>query len=147
MQQYFDKILKSETGHDFLVSIPYRYIQRLLSSNSLNVTDEHILMDLFEKYLKHRDESALPKLAEEDPEKLFFNLLSDEEKKAREDKKAEEETKKAEEAKAAKDAYEAEKSAQPEWMQYNYTWREKVTETKKECDTRAAISRLTKEQK
>lgn len=64
-------------------------MRSICASNGLNIKDEYILVNLFERYLAHRDH--LPKLPEEE-RKLddFKDLLTPEEIKARDDKLEEE---------------------------------------------------------
>lgn len=90
MQQNFDTILGSEEGVKFLLNLPYEQMKSIAESNSLNIKDEYVLVDLFEKYLKHRDN--LPQLAE-DKRNIndYLDLLSDTEKeKIKTDKAAKE---------------------------------------------------------
>lgn len=85
-------------------------MKSLCASNSLNVRDEIVLVDLFEKYLSHRDHlDPLP----EDKVTVdkFKQFLTPEEiekrNKEKADKDAEESKKKEEEQKARDDAYNA----------------------------------------
>jgi hypothetical protein len=78
MQQNFDQIVHSEEGRAFLLNLPFTYIRSLCESNSLNIKDEYALVDLFERYLAHRDE--LEPIAEEKPDiKKFESMLKKEE--------------------------------------------------------------------
>ena len=73
--------------------MPFKYIRSLCDSNKLNIRDEKVLLNLFEKYLKLRE--SLPLLPEEIPKSNLDELLTEEEKKSR----AEKATKEAEEKK------------------------------------------------
>ena len=118
-------------------------MKSLLGSNTLNVAEEKDLIELFDKYLKHRE--SLPPLPEENEEAKLLHLLTPEEQKRREDKKEEENKKKEEEAKAKEDAYNSEYNALKEFEKYNWDWRKKVEAVSKDCAARAKISRLSKE--
>ena len=65
----------------------------MCDSNKLNIRDEKVLLNLFEKYLKLRESLTL--LPEEIPKSNLDDLLTEEEKKSR----AEKATKEAEEKK------------------------------------------------
>ena len=127
------------------MSIPFRYMKSLLQSNQLNVSEEKVLIELFEKYLKHCE--TLPALPEEDESSKLAHLLTPEEQKTRADRKEEENKKKEEEAKAKEDAYNTEYGALKDFEKYNWDWRKKVEAVSKDCIARAKITRLTKEQK
>ena len=119
IQQNFETILNNDEGSKFLLNLPMQYVKTICSSNSLNITDEMLLVKLFEKYLAHRDE--LPLLKEEDPSQ-DWSILNEEERKARTEAKSaadlEAKAKKDEEAKAKEDAYNA---LTPE-QRYNRDW-------------------------
>jgi hypothetical protein len=76
-----DKILETEESSAFLLSLPFKYIRSLCDSNKLNINNEKVLLELFEKYLKFRE--SLPLLPEEIPPSNLDQLLTEEEKKAR----------------------------------------------------------------
>ena len=63
-----------------MIKLPVERIKALCSSNKLCITSELALLDLFEKYLKKRDD--LPLLPEEDPSRDWSHL-NETEKEAR----------------------------------------------------------------
>lgn len=85
IQQNFENILNSVEGTAFLLNLPFEQMRNICESNSLNITNEMLLVQLFEKYLNHREK--LPLLPEEDPA-LDWSHLNADERKAREDAKA-----------------------------------------------------------
>ena len=85
-----------EKGIDFLMDLPVDSFKELCSADNLYIEQEKIVVDLIERYLKHRE--GLPLLDEENPMKDWSNLTEEERKK-----RQEEEGKKAEEAKKAKE--------------------------------------------
>lgn len=143
MQQNFDEIASSASGAAFLLSLPYSQMKSLCASNSLNIKDEYILVDLFERYLAHRDH--LPKLAEEE-RKLddFKDLLTKEEIEARNKLKEEEEAaakaKQEEEAKKKEEEY---KALDP-WQRFNRHYEEIVAKTHTHIQDRLKLQRLSK---
>ena len=98
LQKNIDKILSEEKGTQFMLNLPFKNMCSLCDANDLCVKSERSLLDLFEKYLKHRD--TLPLLPEEDPSKNWDHLtaeekenrnkLKEEEAKVAADKEAEE---------------------------------------------------------
>ena len=106
IEQNFDNILGSDEGTAFMLNLPIDYIRNICDSNALNISDEMLLVRLFEKYFSHRD--GLPLLKEEDPSQ-DWSILNEEERKARDEAKATADTEasaKVEEVKKAKeDAY------------------------------------------
>jgi hypothetical protein len=60
-----DKILETDESSAFLLSLPFKYLKSLCDSNKLNISNEKVLLELFEKYLKFRE--PLPLLPEEIP--------------------------------------------------------------------------------
>jgi len=60
-----DKILETDESSAFLLSLPFKYMKSLCDSNKLNISNEKVLLELFEKYLKFRE--PLPLLPEEIP--------------------------------------------------------------------------------
>jgi hypothetical protein len=84
IQQNFDEILSNDEGSKFLLNLPIDAFTSICDSNGLNITDEMILINMFEKYLDHRKE--LPLLKEEDPS-LDWSILNEEERKKRDDDK------------------------------------------------------------
>jgi hypothetical protein len=61
-----DKILETDESSAFLLSLPFKYMKSLCDSNKLNISNEKVLLELFEKYLKFRE--PLPLLPEEIPQ-------------------------------------------------------------------------------
>ena len=61
-----DKILETDDSSAFLLSLPFKYLRSLCDSNKLNIDNEKVLLELFEKYLKFRE--PLPLLPEEIPQ-------------------------------------------------------------------------------
>ena len=94
---HFEEISKQDKGLQFLMDLPEKAFRSLLSSDTLYITDEQIVVDLIVKYLKNRD--MLPILDEDNPMKNWTNLTEEERKKREEEdaKAKEEEAKKKEE--------------------------------------------------
>ena len=121
-------------------------MKSLCASNSLNIKDEIVLVDLFEKYLAHRD--TLPPL-EEDTVTIekFKDLLKPEEIEKREkekaDKKAEEQKKHDEEQKQKDDAYNALSAHQ----KFNRDWELKVKEIHADIAKQSQLCRLNKDER
>lgn len=66
LQKNMDKILETDDSSAFLLSLPFKYLRSLCDSNKLNISNEKVLLELFEKYLKFRE--PLPLLPEEIPQ-------------------------------------------------------------------------------
>ena len=82
-----DEILKNDESSSFLLSLPFQNIFNICQSNNLAIKDEKVLVDLYVKYLAHRD--SLPALPEDDPAKDIDKYLSEAEKEARAKEKEE----------------------------------------------------------
>lgn len=140
----FAEVSKSDKGVSFLRDLPAEAFRSLLAADNLYITDEKIIVDLIEDYLKHRN--GLPLLDEENPAK-DWSMLTEEEKKKRqeeENKKVEEEKKKdAEEEKKAADEY----AKLDELGKIQHNWNKKVDGVHHASTDRLALKRLTKAQK
>lgn len=127
-----------------MLNLPFEYIRNICDSNGLNISDEMLLVRLFDKYINHRDGLAL---LPEETKSLDWSLLKDEEKKAREEAKTLEGTealaRKEEQKKATEDAY---NQLTPE-QQYNRDWELKVDAIHKQASDRMKLLRLSKQEK
>jgi DNA-directed RNA polymerase len=126
------------------MDLPEKAFRSLLSSDTLYITDEQIVVDLIVKYLKNRD--MLPILDEDNPMKNWTNLTEEERKKREEEeaKAKEEETKKKEEEEK-KDADEFAKL--DDLGKIQHTWNKKVQEIHDAATDALALKRLNREQR
>jgi len=116
-------------------------LKEFCESDKLEITNEKLLLDLFERYLKHRDH--LPLLADENPANDWSHLTPEEKEgrtKAKDEKEAAAKTAKEEEEKNALAAYEALDAVAK--ISANYA--KKVEEVHKQCTGELAIKRLSK---
>ena len=145
LQQYIDEILKTDKGTSFLLSLPYAKMLSLCSKSSLSVSDEKKLVDLFAKYIKHR-ETIKPLLPEEDPW-LDWSHLSDAEKEGREKAKVEAATKNAAAKEELAKAKETEFAALDPLGQENKKWENEVAKVAAKASGNLKLCRLTKAEK
>lgn len=141
IQKNLETILQSEEGTNFLLTLPAKQITDICASDKLIFTkpeNEAMLVTLFEKYLKHRDEFIKTLLPEEDPSKNE-EYLNETEKKARfdikEKSKVEEQKKKDDDQKAVDAAY----AAKTPLDKANADWEKKVTVIHKEVEKRLKL--------
>jgi hypothetical protein len=141
---HFEEISKQDKGLQFLMDLPEKAFRSLLSSDTLYITDEQIVVDLIVKYLKHREH--LPILDEDNPMKNWDNLKEEERKKREEEeaKHKEEEAKKKEE----EDKKEAEEFGKLDDLgKIQHTWNKKVQEIHDAATDALALKRLNKDQR
>lgn len=142
---HFNEICKDhEKGLQFLMDLPIEAFRSFCQADRLYITDEKVVVDLIQDYLKHRDD--LPLLDEDNPMKNWSNLTEEEKKKREEEEaKAKEEEKKKHEEEEKKQADEYAKLDELGKIQAN--WNKKIDDIHKHALDRLVVKRLTKAQK
>lgn len=119
-----------------MLNLPFSNFRNVCDSNGLNITDEMMLISLFEKYLDHRE--SLPILPEEDP-KRDWSILTEEELKKRNDDKEIADKAKNDEKEAKVKAKEEEYNKLEEHEKFNADWDVKVEKAHKEAADRMKL--------